>query len=248
VSPDGVQVKDAAPALRAAVADVRAQGAKIVVALAAVGRGEALRLAEQVPDLSALVVGKPVDAGEANDGPPAPQLIGDVLVVQTSNHLQTVGVVDFFVAGDDYKFRDATGLANADARASLDKRIHDFEVRLATWEKDPSLKPDDLAARRADLKRMQAEKARLASPARPTSGSFFRYELVEVREKLGREPKVEARMGSFYKRVNEHNRTAFAGRQPPGVIKKSVKCGIARRTLARTRHCPRSSKNSISIA
>jgi hypothetical protein len=74
-----------------------------------------------------------------------------------------------------------------------------------------------LAARRADLKKMREEQARLGSREPPQSGSFFRYALTEVREKLGRDPKVEARMGAFYKRVNDHNRTAFAGRKPPPV-------------------------------
>jgi len=216
-APAGVNVKDAGPALTAAVAEARAQGAKIVIGLAALPLGEALRLAERTPDLSALLVGKPVDAGEANDAPSSPVLIGNVLVVQTSNHLQTVGVIDFFVQGDDYRFQDATGMANADALVSLNKRIHDYETRLAAWESDPSLRPEDLEARRADLKKMRDEQARLSHRELPKSGSFFRYALVEVREKLGRDPKIEQRMSSFYKRVNEHNKTAFAGRKPPEV-------------------------------
>jgi hypothetical protein len=142
--------------------------------------------------------------------------------------LQTVGVVDFFVQGSDYKFQDATGLANAEALVSLNKRIHDYEGRLATWEKDPSLPAEDLAARRADLKKMREEQARLGSRDPPKSGSFFHYTLVEVREKLGRDAKVEQRMSAFYKRVNAHNKTAFAGRRPPEVpAGKSAYAGIA---------------------
>lgn len=215
--PEGVEVGDVEPAMKAGIAEARAQGAKMVIGLAALPRGEALRLAERTPDLAALIVGKPVDGGEANDAPPAPALIGNVLVVQTSNHLQTLGVVDFFVQGDDYKFQDATGMANAEALVSLNKRIRDYEGRLAEWEKDTSLRAEDLAARRADLKKMRDEKARLENREPPKSGSFFRYSLVEVREKLGREPKVEERMSAFYKRVNDHNKTAFAGRKPPAV-------------------------------
>jgi hypothetical protein len=216
-APAGVEVKDAAPALVAAIAETRAQGAKMVIGLAALPRGEALRLVERAPDLSALVVGKPVDSGEANDGPSVPVMIGNVLVVQTSNHLQTVGVIDFFVKEGDYKFQDATGVANAEALVSLNKRIRDYEGRLAAWEEDATLRPQDLAARRDDLKKMRDEQARLANPQPPKAGSFFRYALVEVREKLGRDAKVEQRMSSFYKRVNDHNKSAFAGRRPPVV-------------------------------
>jgi hypothetical protein len=214
--PEGVTAKDPAASLKAAAADLRAQGANILIGLAAVPRGEALRLAEAVPDLSVLVVGKPVDGGEANDAPPPPVLVAGVLVIGTSNHLQTVGVVDFFVHGRDFKFQDATGVANAESVLSISKRMRDLELRLAAWEKDPAMRPEDLAARRADLARLREEKERLSNPPAPKAGSFFRYSLVEVRARQGSDAKVEARMKGYYRRVNDHNKTAFADRKPPG--------------------------------
>jgi hypothetical protein len=213
--PLGVTIQDVATSFKAGAADLRAHGAQILIGLAAVPRGEALRLAEAVPDLSVLVVGKPFDGGEANDAPPPPVLVGGVLVIGTSNHLQTVGVVDLFVHGRDFKFQDATGVANAEASLSLSKRIRDLETRLATWEADPSVRPEDLAARRADLAKLRADKERLSSPPPPKSGSFFRYSLVEVRTRMGSDAKVEERMKAYYKRVNEHNQVAFANRKPP---------------------------------
>ena len=128
--PQGVNITEPLAAMKGAVAELRAQGAKLIIGLAALPRGEALRLAEAVPELAVLVVGKPVDAGDANDAPPPPVLLGGTLVIQTSNHLQTVGVVDFFVRGNDFRFQDATGVVNAEALASLDKRTRDLEKRL----------------------------------------------------------------------------------------------------------------------
>jgi hypothetical protein len=215
--PEGVVDKDPGAALKTTVADLRAKGANVVIALAAVPRGEALRLAELVPDLAVLVVGKPLDAGEANDAPPPPVLVGSTLVVGTSNHLQTVGVVDLFVHDGDYHFRDATGVANAEAALSLDKRIHDLEVRLDAWQNDPTVRPEDVAARRADLAKLKAERDNLSHGAPPPSGSYFRYSIVEVKGAMGSDPKVKDRMASYYRRVNDHNRTAFAGRKPPEV-------------------------------
>jgi hypothetical protein len=217
--PEGVTVKDPAASLKAAAAELRAQGANILIGLASVPRGEALRLAEAVPDLSVLVVGKPVDGGEANDAPPPPVLVGGVLVIGTSNHLQTVGVVDFFVHGRDFKFQDATGVANAENILSIAKRIRELENRLAAWENDPSVRPEDVAARRADLARLQGEKERLSNPPAPKAGSFFRYAMVEVRARHGSDAKVAERMKSYYRRVNDHNRTAFADRKPPELAK-----------------------------
>src|SRR5262249_48960540 len=158
------------------------------------------------------VVGKPAEAGEGNDAPSAPALIGNVLVVEASNHLQTVAVVDFFVRGGDFHFQDGSGIESADAVTSIDRRIHDLEGRLADWEKDPSVRPEDIAARRRDLDKLKDEKQRLLQHPAPKSGSFFRYSLVEVRDKLGSDPKVQERMAAYYRRVNDHNRTAFAGR------------------------------------
>jgi hypothetical protein len=213
--PEGVSAKDATASLRAAATKLHKDGANVIIGLASLPRGEALRLAEAVPELSMLVVGKPVDAGEANDAPPPPVLVGPVLVVGTSNHLQTVSVVDLFVHGGSYQFQDATGVSNAEAVLSISKRIRDLESRLAAWEGDPSVRPEDIAARRGDLARLREEKERLSNPPPPRAGSFFRYALVEVRSRQGSDAKVEDRMKSYYRRVNDYNRTAFADRKPP---------------------------------
>jgi len=213
--PSGVVVKDAAASIKAAVTDLRAKGAQILIGLASVPRGEGLRLAEMVPDLSVLVLGKPADAGEANDAPPAPVLVGGVLVIGSSNHLQTVAVVDFFVQGKNFKFQDATGVANAESLLSISKRIRDLEGRLASWEGDPSIRAEDVAARRADLARLRNEREIVAHPPPPKAGSFFRYSLVEIRTRLGNDARVEERMKAYYRHVNDHNRAAFAGRKPP---------------------------------
>ncbi|HEY3593219.1 MAG TPA: multiheme c-type cytochrome [Polyangiaceae bacterium] len=215
--PTGVKHADPVAAAKAELAELRRGGAKVLVGLASMQRGQALRLAEALPELSLLVVGKPSESGDVNDGPSAPALIGNVLVVEPSNHLQTVAAVDFFVRGDDFHFQDGTGIQNADATTSLDRRMHDLEARIAAWEKDPNIRPEDLAARRADLDNLKEEKSKLAQHPAPQTGSFFRYALVEVRDKQGSDPKVHDRMAAYYRRVNEHNRTAFAGRKPPSV-------------------------------
>jgi hypothetical protein len=138
-----------------------------------------------------------------------------VLVIGTSNHLQTVAVVDFFVQGSNFKFQDATGVANAESLLSISKRIREIESRLASWEGDPSVRAEEVAARRADLAKLRDEKERLANPPPPKAGSFFRYSLIEVRARLGNDAKVEERMRAYYRRVNDHNRAAFAERKPP---------------------------------
>jgi hypothetical protein len=111
-------------------------------------------------------------------------------------------------------FQDAGGVAKAEELLALGARIRDLEQKINGWEGNKDVKPEDVAARKADLEKLRADKARLESTATPVSGSFFRYRLVEVRDKLGADKDVHDQMVSFYKRVNEHNKTAFADRKP----------------------------------
>ncbi|MFO0755761.1 MAG: multiheme c-type cytochrome [Byssovorax sp.] len=214
--PDGLKAMPAIDAVKAGVESLKKQGATILIGLAALPRGEALRLADLVPDLHVLVVGKPIEMGDANDAQKAPTLAGSTLVVETANHLQTIGVVDLFVrpGKGPLVFADAGGVAKAGELVSLSARIHDLETRIDSWERDHTAKPEDVAARKADLARMRDEKKKLEGEQSAVSGSFFRYTSVEVRDTLGKDKAVTDRMLGYYKRVNEHNKTAFADRKP----------------------------------
>jgi hypothetical protein len=219
--PEGVTATAPFEAMQAGLAAVKQQGATILVGLATLPRGEALRLADRLPELHVLVIGKPVEAGDGNDAPRAPVLAGSTLVVETANHLQAVGVIDLFVkpsprgGGGPLVFADAGGVARGEELVSLTARIRELEMRIDSWERDLTVKPQDLAARHADLDKLRAEKAAKEAEQPETRGSFFRYTSVEVRDGLGRDPAVAAEIAGYYKRVNEHNKVAFADRLPP---------------------------------
>jgi hypothetical protein len=217
--PDAMKPKPPLEAMKSGIAELQKQGAKILIGLAALPRGEALRLADTLPELHVLVIGKATESGDGNDAQKAPALVGSTLVVETANHLQTVGVIDLFVragkSGDKLAFADAGGVAKAEELLSLSGRIRDLEMRINGWEGDKSIKPEDVAARKADLEKLRVEKAQLEAREPPTAGSFFRYSSVEVRDKLGSDKVVADRMLGYYKRVNEHNKEAFADRKPP---------------------------------
>ncbi|HEY3500060.1 MAG TPA: multiheme c-type cytochrome [Polyangiaceae bacterium] len=211
--PAGLSVGDAGEALAAARAELEAAGARIRVALVTLPRGQALRLAETVPGFQIMVLGKPVERGETNDTAAAPVKIGDTLVVEGSNHLQAVAVVDLFVKGGSVVFADASGIEDEEKKQRLARRIQDLEGVLA--RKD--IRAEDRAGRTADLESARSELAGLSKPRPAPPGSSFRYRLVEVREKFGTEPGAESRLGAYYRRVNEHNRVAFRDVLPPPV-------------------------------
>jgi hypothetical protein len=196
------------------------QGANVLVALAAVGRGEAKRIADAVPELTAVVVGAVKANGEGNTSAPQGERVGGVVVAQAANHLQSVAVLDLYVRealvpGRVVQFADATGLELARKREDLAVRIDDLHVKIAAWEHDPSVPPGDVEARRRELASLEAQQGGLDSKPPPAQGSFFRYSLKEIRDSLGKDPSVEADMLAYYKAVDEHNRIAFADRLPP---------------------------------
>jgi hypothetical protein len=141
-----------------------------------------------------------------------------VLILETGNHLQTMGALDLFVRGAPgdgrIAFADASGLELGQKRQELTRRIDELRVRIAAWVKDGKIDAKDLAARRADLARLEAEKAALDVRPPPAEGSFFRYSVQEIRDNLGSDPAVTAVLGDYYRRVNEHNKVAFANRLP----------------------------------
>ncbi len=212
---DGTTFETPADAVKTEVKALQAKGAQVLVAIAAVGRGEAKRIADVSPELTAIVVGATGMGGEENTDAPPPELVGNVLIAETSNHLQTVGALDLFVRGGSFQFHDGTGIAQGQKRKELQGRIDQLHAKIADWEKDPKIAPADLDARRADLRKLEDEKRALDDAPVPKDGSFFKYRVFEVRDSLGSDPKVKDDFVAYYKKVNEMNRVNFASRMPP---------------------------------
>jgi len=207
-------------AVRRGADAAKRQGANVLVALAAVGRGEAKRIADAVPELTAVVVGSPRSDGDANTVAPQGESVGDVLIAQAANHLQSVAVLDLYVRdavapGRLVKFADATGLELASRREDLARRIDELHQRIEAWSRDKNANPADVEGRRRDLAALEAQRDALDRRPPPPGGSFFRYSVQEIRDSLGKDPLIDGDMAAYYKRVNEHNRAAFADRLPP---------------------------------
>ncbi|MFZ5893109.1 MAG: multiheme c-type cytochrome [Myxococcota bacterium] len=212
--PDGLTAEEPLVALRTQAAELVRQGTSLRVALLSMPRGEAMRLAELVPDFQVVLVGKSADQGESNDLPSPPSRVGSTLVVESPNHLQSFYVVDLFVKDGRFVFEN--GDANAEKRQELNGQIHDLEARIAAAERASAQKAD-IDARRRDLDKLRAALQSLDKNAKPPAGSHYRVELVEVRERLGDDAEVQKRMLEYYRRVNDHNREAFRDKLPPPV-------------------------------
>jgi hypothetical protein len=201
-------------AVKAASQAARAGGANVVIALASVGRGEAKRIADAVPDLTAIVVGDASLRGDTNTPAPSGEAIGKVLIAEAADHLQSVGALDLYVRDGSYTFADASGLGEAQKLTELTRRIDELHSRISNWERDKSIAPADLVARRADLDKLEAERAGLSVKPAPAEGSYFRYTLQEIRPSRGPDHPLKTDLASYYRLVNETNRVELAGRVP----------------------------------
>ncbi|HEY2409508.1 MAG TPA: multiheme c-type cytochrome [Polyangiaceae bacterium] len=222
-------------AVTSAKAQLDAAGARVRVLLAAMPRGDALRLTDKVPGFQLLVIGKPFDQGETNDLPTPPELVGKTLVVEAPNHLQAVAIVDFFVRGDGFDFADGSNLAGEAERESLGARIHELETLLAAAKQSGKEQDPDVRARARDLDNLRGQLKALEKPRTPVQSSFFQYRLVDVRDNLGSEPTAHALIDGYYKRVNEHNRDAFKDKLPvPAAAGEASYAGIEACTKCHT--------------
>lgn len=205
--------------VRSEVAAARAEGAQAVVALVAAGRGEGKRVAEAAPDLVAVVVGSPGGRGEGNTTAPPAERVGEVLVVETANHGQTLAAIDLHARGDSRAFADATGVERIRARERLDGRIKELRTKIVVWEKDPAVSPADLEARRAEVRKLERERAELRDDPPPATGSYLRYVAYDVRADVGSAPPVKEQISQYYRFVNERNRELFKDRVPKPAAK-----------------------------
>ena len=197
------------------VAELRKGGARLLVGIAAMQRGAALRIADAVPELNVLLIGKEQSRGHGNTAQPAPELVGSTLVIETANHAQSVAVVDIYLKGADAapKLADAGGVAQAAKALDLSRRIRELEQRINGWQ-GSKVDPADLAARKADLAKLRADRDALEAAQPAPAGSFFRFAVHEVREGMGKDDAVSARMLALYQRINTHNKTALADLLP----------------------------------
>lgn len=211
---DKLVMDDATKALTAAAKKARAEGARIVIGTAALERGDAIRAAEAAPELDVLAVGSQYAEGDANDAPKPPRFVGPVLVIQPSNHLTRAAVIDLYVRGEG-RFADGSGLAHAAEVNDLETEIDDLQKRIANWEKDPTVPKSDLDVQKKRLEGFRDKLAKAKIPPPTPTGSFFRYQLVDVRDNLGREKTAQEAMKAYYTRVNAFNKDKFKDKKAP---------------------------------
>lgn len=208
----GIGPKDAESGPEAAKAgydEAKKQGARVFIVLASVGRGAAKRIADAVPELTAVVVGAASGGGETNTETPPGERLGNVLIAETGNHLQTVAVLDLTVRADGSTFADASNLDDKKGRRELDEKIKQLRTKIA-------LAPAASAstAQSTQLTELRAAREKLDLAPAPKDGNYARYRILEVRDSLGKAEFATQLFRAYYKKVNDANKLAFADRKP----------------------------------
>jgi hypothetical protein len=197
---------------RRAAAAAREAGADLVVALSAGDRRIARQLAgEATIDLV-------VQGGLDEDDPVPPMAAGGGLVLHAARHGRGLLVVDVWRRGDGGSWTDVGELGRQSEQERLEQAAKALRARIAEWEADSDVKPDDLEAQRARLKDLEGQIGRAARPRPvPEDGNVVAARYQELPDEAPRDPKVTAALDAFFRRVNDHNREAFADLAPPPV-------------------------------
>lgn len=222
---ENLAITDPIAAGKAAVAQLRQQGARFVVGLVqAPSEASAAELANAIGGIDLVVAGLGGAAPEPDRVKPrADELPSGGFMVIPGNRGQVVSRIEVTLrAGAG--MTDAGGRAEAQVRiAQIEKRIPAIEADLVRFASDPSADPAFIAAKKKELAQQQNELAQLKrSPLRiPAQGSFFTLEQVRINKKLSCDLEVQAQTASYFQAAGQAN-VAYAQSIAPLPVPKGV--------------------------
>lgn len=221
----GIAVDEPVAAGKAAVAELRRQGARFVIALVqASNEAGASELAKAVGGIDLVVAGLGQQAPEPDRMESiADEVSGGGFLVTPGNRGQVVSKIEVTVR-DGEGLTDAFGRAAAAARGEeIERRIPAIEADLVRFAADASADPAFVAAKKRELAAIKAERDQLAkSPLRPPAkGSYFTLEQVRVNKKMACDLGVQEQTAQYFRAAGEAN-VKFAQTQVAAPVPKGV--------------------------
>lgn len=207
--------EDLAAQLQKASKELDSQNAQLKIAVLNVPLGTVAKIASQVSAFQMVLVGGSSERalGADSDGS-EPQLIGSTLVVEPPNHLRGLVTIDFTIIDGQLTFQDGTGVGRAAERVEIEHRISELTERVQVWKKQNQDKTQ-VAAREADLRRLQQRFAELAKPVAIPKTSYFMIQTVSIGSNQAGTTEVRAALDELGRRINLNNRDKFADRKAP---------------------------------
>jgi 2',3'-cyclic-nucleotide 2'-phosphodiesterase (5'-nucleotidase family) len=191
-----------------AIDGLRAQGARLVLALISSDQRTGRRLSAGLRGLDFTLQG-----GLGEESAPAPSRAGQSTLLRAGRQGQALLVVDLYLDGSA-AFADVSEWSRHEASKALQTRIADLSQRLAAWERDPAVDKASLGEQRGKLAELRGELAREATARIPKGNAFdARFEQL-TSDQPGDKP-IASVVDAYDARVNEHNRSALADVAPP---------------------------------
>jgi len=204
----GLAITDPVAAGKTAVAQLRKQGAQVVVGLVQAGsKKDAVKLVRDIGGIDLAIGGLGLAAPEPERVEIEPQKVGDGWLVIPANRGQVVSKLLVTVRGPG-GFANAIGPAAAAAKtAEIDKQLAALDADLAKFAADKDADPKFVEQKRQERAQLAAERTRLAANPTvvPASGNYFTLEQVRIAKTLACDPKVQDDVTAFYRAAGEAN-------------------------------------------
>lgn len=184
---------------------LRAQGARMVVALLSGDRKSAREIAEAGADLVVL-------GGVDQEKPLVPSVVdGKGIVINAGYQGQRVVTLDLELDAAG-AWHDASEWTLREAQRDLEQDVKELEQKIAAWSKDAKINSTDLDAQRARLSSLQAELKARSVPS--YLGRWFAADVLELSPDVRGNAEIGKQIDDYDRRVNDHNRVSLAGRKP----------------------------------
>jgi len=209
----GLQVGDAVAAGKQAVAQLRGQGAQVVIGLVqAANKTDAAKLLREIGGIDLAIVGLGALAPDPERVEIEPQRVGDGWLIVPVNRGQVVARLDVTMRGAG-PLADAVGPGAAAVKlAAYDQQIVALDADLAAFAADKSADPAFVAKKRQERVQLGAERDGLKQHPLvvPAHGSYFTLEQVRINKTLACDTAVQDAVSKYYLATGEANVHAAA--------------------------------------
>ena len=209
----GLAVTDPVAASKAAIKDLEAKGAQIVVGLVqAPSKRDAVKLVRDIGDLDLAIAGLGATAPEPERVEVEATKVGDAWMVIPANRGQVLSRIDVTMRGAG-QLADAVGAGAATAKiAVIDRELSALDADLAKFAADKDADKAFVAQKQRERDDLAKERARLkANPlVIPASGNYFTLDQVRINKTLACNTGVQDAVTAFNQAAGDINLKAAA--------------------------------------
>jgi hypothetical protein len=209
----GVKLGDPVTAGKQAIAQLRSQGAQVVIGLIqAQNKRDAAKLVREIGGIDLAIAGLGLQAPDPEAVDPTPQRIGESWMVVPVNRGQVVARLDVTLRGPG-PLSDAIGPGAATAHIErLDKQLASLDKDLAAFATDKTADPAFVAQKRQERTRLAAERTQLSQHplVAPARGSYFTLTQIRINKALACDVQVQDAVSRYYHATGEANVKAAA--------------------------------------